>query len=120
MKLREIMEQKKRWRAHVKRAASLPRDYRIVYGEIQKYLFKLGPVEFDRSLELLTEIVELFEEGAASGKDVLDVTGKDVAAFCDALTSGLPTYADLAQEAADSAIAESMKKTANPGGRGRA
>ncbi len=110
MKLREMMEQKKTWRAHTKRVKSLPRDYQIVYGEMQKYLFKLGPVDYEQSMSLLAGIVDLLEEGAAAGKDVLDVTGKDVAAFCDELVSGLPTYADEAMESADRAVAMAMKK----------
>ena len=36
-------------------------------------------------MDLLLGIVDLFEEGAALGKEVLDVTGSDVAAFCDDL-----------------------------------
>lgn len=109
MKLREIIEQKKKWRAHVRRVRSLPRDYRIVYGEIQRYLFLLGPVEFEQSTALLSGIVDLLEEGAAYGKDVLDVTGKDVAAFCDGLISGMTTYADLAEETAGRAIGNAVK-----------
>jgi DNA-binding ferritin-like protein (Dps family) len=109
MKLCEIIEQKKKWRAHVRRVQSLPRDYRIVYREIQRYLFKLGPVEFEHSTDLLSGIVDLLEEGAASKKDVLDVTGKDVAAFCDGLISGITTYADLSEAAVDRKVRKTMK-----------
>ena len=31
------------------------------------------------------ELIGLFEEGAASGRRVLDITGEDVAVFCDEL-----------------------------------
>ncbi|MEN6564235.1 MAG: DUF1048 domain-containing protein [Christensenella sp.] len=110
MKQREMMEQKKKWHTHTKRVKSLPRDYQTVYGEMQKYLFKLGPVDFEQSMSLFSGIVDLLEEGATAGKDVLDVTGKDVAAFCDELVSGLPTYADEAMESADRAVAKAMKK----------
>ena len=112
MKLREMMDQKKTWRTHTKRVKSLPREYRIVYGEMQKYLFKLGPVDFEQSMSLLSGIVDLLEEGAAAGKDVLAVTGKDVAAFCDGLVSGLPTYADEAMETAGRATTKAMKTAA--------
>lgn len=112
MKLREMMEQKNKWRAHTKRVKSLPRDYQIVYGEMQKYLFKLGPVDFEQSMELLSGIADLLEEGASAGKDVLDVTGMDVAAFCDGLLSGVPTYADKALETADRETEKAMKSAA--------
>ena len=78
MNIRDLIEGKKEWRAHVARVKSLPRDYQIVYKELQKYLFKVGPVELTEGTGLLSGIVDLFEEGAASGKGVLEVTGSDV------------------------------------------
>ena len=59
------------------RAQKLPQDYQIVYKEIQKYLFKVGPVELTEGTELLSGIVDLFEDGVALGKSVLEVTGRD-------------------------------------------
>ncbi|SFT12771.1 DUF1048 domain-containing protein [Paenibacillus sp. BC26] len=100
MGIREIIEGKKEWRAHVARVKALPKDYQIVYKEIQKYLFKVGPVDLTEG-GLLSDIVDLFEEGAASGKGVLEVTGNDVAAFCDELIKDSKTYADLYQESVD-------------------
>ena len=47
---------------------------------------------------LLPGLVEFFEEGAASGKGVLQVIGTDVAAFCDDLIKDSRTYADVYQE----------------------
>ena len=95
MKIRDIIEGKKEWRTHVARVKALPRNYQIVYKEIQKYLFKVGPVELTEGTGLLSGIVDLFEEGAASGRDVLEVTGNDVAAFCDDLIKDSKTYAEL-------------------------
>lgn len=85
MKIQDIIEGKKEWRAHVARVKSLPKDYQIVYKEIEKYLFKIGPAELNNGIDLLSGIVDLFEESAVLGKDVLEVTGSDVAAFCDDL-----------------------------------
>ncbi|MEU1970057.1 DUF1048 domain-containing protein [Microbacterium sp. NPDC019599] len=97
MGINEIIEGKKQWRAHVARVNALPPDYRIVYEEIQKYLFKVGPVSLTEGT-LLADLVDFFEEGAASGKGVLEVTGSDVAAFCDDLIGDTATYADVYQE----------------------
>ncbi|GAV12865.1 hypothetical protein PBN151_2798 [Paenibacillus sp. NAIST15-1] len=47
---------------------------------------------------MLSGIIDLFEEGAVLGKGVLEVTGSDVAAFCDGLIKDTKTYADLYQE----------------------
>lgn len=45
------------------RVKALPQDYQIVYKEIQKYLFKVGPVELTSGMGLLSGIIDLFEEG---------------------------------------------------------
>lgn len=110
MSIQDIIQGKKEWRAHVARVKALPQDYRIVYKEIQKYLFKVGPVELSEGTGLLSGIVDLFEEGAASGKGVLEVTGRDVAAFCDDLIKDSKTYADLYQEEVDQKVNKAMKK----------
>lgn len=110
MKIRDMIEGKKEWRAHVARVKALPQDYQIVYKELQKYLFKVGPVELTEGNGLLSGIVDLFEEGAALGKGVLEVTGSDVAAFCDDLIKDSKTYADLYQESVDQEVAKAMKK----------
>jgi len=62
MSIRDIIERKKDWRAKVARVKALPQDYQIVYKEIQKYLFKVGPVELTEGTGLLSGIVDLFEE----------------------------------------------------------
>jgi len=110
MSIKKIIDGKKEWRANVMRVKALPRDYQIVYKEIQKYLFKVGPVELNEGIGLLSEMVSFFEEGAAAGKGVLEVTGTDVAAFCDALIEDSKTYADLYQEAVNQKVGKDMKK----------
>jgi DNA-binding ferritin-like protein (Dps family) len=97
MSIRDIIQGKKQWRAHAARVNAFPPDYRIVYQEMQRYLFKVGPTDLLDG-DLLPGIVDFFEEGVASGKGVLEVTGTDVAAFCDDLIKDSRTYADLHQE----------------------
>ncbi|MYS20236.1 DNA-binding ferritin-like protein (Dps family) [Streptomyces sp. DvalAA-14] len=99
MGVRDIIRGKKQWRAHMARVQALPPDYRIVYKEIQRYLFKVGPVD---ALDghLLAGIVDFFEEGAAAGSGVLDLIGNDVAAFCDGLVRESRTGADIRPESA--------------------
>ena len=92
------------------RVKALPHDYQIAYHEIQKYLFKVGPVGLTDGTGLLSGIVDLFEEGAASGKGVLEVTGSDVAAFCGDLIKGSMTYADIYQESVHREIDRAMKR----------
>lgn len=85
MGIKDIIEGKKEWRVHMQRVKVLPKDYQIVYKEIQSYLFKVGPVELSEGIGVLSGIVDFFEEGVALGKGVLEVTGSDIAAFCDNL-----------------------------------
>ena len=97
MSIHDIIEGKKQWRAHLARVKALPPDYQIVYKEMQKYLFKVGPVDLTEG-NLLGGIVDFFEEGVADGKGVLELTGADVAAFTDGLIKDSRTYADIYQE----------------------
>ena len=110
MGIQDIIEGKKEWRAHVTRVKELPKDYQIVYKEMQKYLFKVCTVELTDGIGLLSGIVDLFEEGAALGKGVLEVTGSDVAAFCDELIKDSKTYFDIYQESAKNQVDKSIKK----------
>jgi DNA-binding ferritin-like protein (Dps family) len=95
--IQDIIEGKRQWRAHVARVKALPPDYQIVYKEMQKYLFKVGPVDLADGGPL-PGIVDFFEEGVAAGKGVLQLIGTDVAAFCDDLIKDSRTYADVYQE----------------------
>ncbi|MGW5367656.1 DUF1048 domain-containing protein [Streptomyces sp. NPDC004009] len=97
MSIRDIIEGKKQWRAHVARVKALPPDYQIVYQEMQRYLFKVGPVDLHDG-SLLPGIVDFFAEGATEGKGVLELIGSDVAAFCDDLIKDSRTYSDIYQE----------------------
>jgi DNA-binding ferritin-like protein (Dps family) len=109
MSIQDIIEDKKKWQAHVARVKALPQDYQIVYKEIQKYLFKGGAgVLIDGTV--FSEIVDLFEEGVALGKVVLEVTGSDVSTFCDELVKNSKTYADIYQESVNQEVAKAMKK----------
>lgn len=97
MGIRDIIEGKREWRAHMARVKTLPPDYQIVYKEIQKYLFKIGPIDLLDG-NLLSRILDFFEEGAATGRGVVELIGNDVAAFCDDLVKDSRTYADIYQE----------------------
>lgn len=112
MSLKDFIKAKKEWRAQMARVKALPKDYQIVYEEIQKYLFKVGPIELSEGT-LLSEIVDFFEEGALLGKGALEVTGEDVASFCDELIKDSKTYADIYLESANKHVNESIKKSIN-------
>jgi DNA-binding ferritin-like protein (Dps family) len=79
----KVIGEKKEWRSMEARADALPRDFRIVYGQIKKYTFRFTSGDGMDTLAVLKDILNLFETSAAEGRHALDVTGEDVAAFCD-------------------------------------
>src|SRR4051812_8849008 len=90
--LKKIVGDKKEWRRMEARAAALPRDYRIVYDEIKKYMWKFSAGSGMDTVTILHDLLGLFENGAADGRRALEVTGEDVAAFSDELLRNAKTY----------------------------
>jgi len=92
--LSKLIGDKKEWKRMEARANALPRDYRTVYGEMKSYMWRFTTGDGMDIVEILKDVLAEFEAGAAEGKPVLDVTGTDVAAYCDARLPDLPTYLD--------------------------
>jgi DNA-binding ferritin-like protein (Dps family) len=90
------LEDKREWRAMEARAKALPSEFRNAYKAIQKYMWTAGggPTDWKDSSRIFGGILDLFEEGAAEGKNVTELTGKDVAAFCDDLVKDEQTWKD--------------------------
>jgi len=90
-----ITGDKKKWKKMEARANALPNDYQIVYGEIKNYMWNLWRFSADNDMgdfTILDDLLGLFEQGAANGKSVLEVTGEDVAAFCDELFNATESW----------------------------
>ncbi|MDV2686832.1 DUF1048 domain-containing protein [Alkalihalophilus lindianensis] len=90
------LEDKREWKAMEARAKALPSEYCNAYKAIQKYMWTVGvgPTDWKDSSRIFRNILELFEEGAVEGKKVTDLTGEDVAAFCDDLVKDEKTWSD--------------------------
>jgi DNA-binding ferritin-like protein (Dps family) len=90
------LDDKREWRAMEARAKALPSEYHNAYKAIQKYMWTAGggPTDWKDSSRIFVGILDLFEEGAAEGKKVTDLTGEDVAAFCDDLVKDEITWRD--------------------------
>lgn len=83
--IKKMQNDKKEYRKQMARVRELPEDYRFVFGKIQNYMWNFaGGSGFDM-LKTQYDLIDLFESGAAQGRHVLDVTGEDVAGFCDEL-----------------------------------
>jgi DNA-binding ferritin-like protein (Dps family) len=90
----KIVGDKKDWKAMEARANVLPRDFRIVYGEMKSYMWRFTAGDGMDIVAILKDVLGLFETSAAQGKSVLDVTGEDVAAFCHERLHGTTSYFD--------------------------
>jgi len=101
------LNEKKHYREVQRRAKELPDGYRIAYDEIQKYLWATGGTE---RIEPFESLVELFEEGAAQGRPVLEITGEDVAAFADQLVYGEKGYIEKRREKLNRTLTEKLGK----------
>ena len=93
--IKKIIGEKKEWNALEKRAKALPKDYQIVYGEIKNYMWNLWRFSAESQVNgvgILEDLLGLFEKGVADGKGILEVTGLDVAAFCDDLFNATESW----------------------------
>lgn len=86
--LSRMIGEKKEWKRMEAQANALPRDYRIVYAEMKSYLWRFTTGDRMDIVEILEEILGEFEAAAAAGRHAMDVTGENVAAYCDAKLGG--------------------------------
>ena len=103
------LEGKKEWKALEARAKALPDEYQTVYSEIKDFVWHGGTGVMDPS-NMFKRLVQIFEEGAASGKHVVDVTGSDVAAFVETLVHDEKTYTDGLREKLNNNVAKKLGK----------
>lgn len=82
--IKKIRDDKKEYHEQMARVDALPEDYRYVYQKINEYMWSFAGGTGMDMLARQYELIDLFEEGASNGRHVLDVTGEDVAGFCDA------------------------------------
>lgn len=91
---KKLAGDKKEYRDMMERAKALPEDYQFVYDKMQKYMWSYAAGDGYDMLKILYGLIELFEQGAADGKHVLEVTGEDVVAFCDELLRDARMWTD--------------------------
>lgn len=90
----KIVKSKKEYRAHMARVNALPEDYRYVFEKIQSHMWMFAAGSGYDIMKIHYDLIELFEMGAAEGRHILEITGEDVAAFCDELLRGAQTYTE--------------------------
>jgi DNA-binding ferritin-like protein (Dps family) len=91
---KKVVGDKKEYKQQMARVEALPKDYQFVFEKIQKYMWSFTAGNGYDILKIQYELIDLFETGAAEGKQVLEITGEDVASFCDELLQNAKTYAE--------------------------
>lgn len=95
LNIRRMVREKRKFNQMQERAKALPEEYTYVYQKIQHYMWgnswRYSAVGMDL-MPLFADLLDLFETGAAEGKRVLEITGEDVAAFCDELLQSTYTH----------------------------
>lgn len=81
--MKQLLHEKKTYKEHMRRADALPEDYRFVFHKIHDYMWGFASDHASTMIEAQKDLLELFEQSALDGKHVLEVTGEDVASFCD-------------------------------------
>lgn len=85
--LKKMISEKKQWNLYQKRIRKLPKNYRNAMKGIQTYMFNFtGTPEI---MQVLYDLLAMFEVSAAEGKKVTDIVGNDLGAFCEDITKAL-------------------------------
>lgn len=105
---KRILQEKREYKQLEARAKALPEEYGFVYHKIQHYMWNYAAGSGMDMMLVFTDLLDMFEEGAANGKRVLEVTGGDVAAFCDELLRNVKTYTGNWREALNCDIAKKL------------
>jgi DNA-binding ferritin-like protein (Dps family) len=99
LNIKKIMESKREYRQMMRRVKALSEDYQYVFKKIQSHMWMFAAGAGYDMLKIHYDLIELFETGAGDGKHVLEMTGEDVAAFCDELLRSARTYTEDWREA---------------------
>ncbi|MEG1310250.1 MAG: DUF1048 domain-containing protein [Cellulosilyticaceae bacterium] len=92
--IKKMSEDKKEYKEQMARVKAMPEDYRFVFEKISAYMWGFAGGDGHEMLRTQYELIELFEVSAADGKHVLEVTGDDVAGFCDEFIKDTKKWTD--------------------------
>ena len=70
-----------------RRIAALPAEYRQVFQEIEKYAWHFSDHSGANMFNALTDLLDLFEEGAANGTPIKNITGEKVGDFAETIVN---------------------------------
>jgi DNA-binding ferritin-like protein (Dps family) len=108
--IKKMIESKREYKQQMARVEALPEDYQYVFKKIQGHMWMFAAGSGYDMMKIHYGLIELFEAGAADGKHVLEITGEDVAAFCDELLRSASTYTENWREALNRDILKKLGK----------
>ena len=109
---KKLRESKQEYKQQMARVKLLPEDYQYVFKKIQNHMWMFAAGAGYDMMKIHYDLIELFEDGAAQGKMVLEITGEDVAAFCDELLKSAKTYTEDWREKLNGDIMKKFGKQA--------
>lgn len=92
--IKKIIEEKREYKQQMARVDTMPEDYKFVFKKIQDHLWMFSAGAGYDMMEVQYGLMDLFEEGIANDKAVLEITGDDVALFCEELLKNAKTYTE--------------------------
>ncbi|EEK49750.1 hypothetical protein bcere0002_31890 [Bacillus cereus ATCC 10876] len=107
---KKLIGDKKEYKMMMARVEALPEDYQFVFKKIQNYMWNFSAGNGMDMLHIQYELIDLFEAGAAEGRQVLDITGDDVASFADELVANAKTYVSKYREDLNESIMKKLRK----------
>ena len=84
------LEQKRRYRQYKARKEQLPESYRMAVEALQRYSYYFGGGSAEAVMSMLEDLIDLFEQGAASGTPVREIVGEDPVEFAEAFLRNYP------------------------------
>ncbi len=108
--IKKMIKSKREYKQQMARVEALPKDYQYVFKKIQGHMWMFAAGSGYDMMKIHYDLIELFESGAADGKHVLEITGEDVAGFCDELLRSARTYTENWREALNRDILKKLGK----------
>ena len=108
--IKKMIRSKREYKQQMARVEALPEDYQYVFKKIQSHMWMFTAGAGYDMMKIHYDLVELFEAGASEGKSVLEITGHDVAAFCEELLRSARTYTEDWREALNRDIQKKFGK----------
>lgn len=63
------------------RANNLPKDFRYTFKQMQKYIFTIGVIGYEK--DIFNNILDRFEEGISLNKNLKGIIGDSPSSFCN-------------------------------------